>query len=870
MRSTNRHAVTFILSPGLNLLASAGFADQCTTVREPGPPPGVRQGHAMAYDSARGVTVLFGGDFYDEINQEYTAFGDTWEWDGMEWTLRSETGPQPQSGHAMASDSARGVTVLFGSSYDGPVSTPETWEWDGTTWTLRSTTGPSVRYAHAMAFDSLRGVTVLFGGEFFDPDTGWTYFDDTWEWNGGTWFLRSTSGPSPRSGHAMTYDSIRDVTVLFSGSNQSDTWEWDGTTWSLRATSGPTPGSGHVMAFDTARGVSILLTSEWFDDSGETWEWNGVAWSIVDASGPPFEPGMAMTFDQGRGVASVVGFAESSLGTVSISQTWEWNGFQWADRTVSCPDWSPIPPPGDGPEGRAEHAMAYDEGRAVTVMFGGITSDETNDTWEWDGTAWAPRGSTGPAPRAGHKMAYDSARSVTVLFGGRDYQNGVSSYFGDTWEWNGIEWTLVNTGGPSPRSDHAMVFDEQRARVLLFGGDAYDAATQSYNVFGDAWEWNGSSWSLRSTSGVPPRFGHAMAYDSRRNVTVLVGGLNACGEFGCVGLGDTWEWNGSTWTFRCDLFSFGREFHQLAFDARRGVSVLFSGLEYDIADEDTWEWDGATWTLQGLVKPSGRWNHAMVYDVARAAILLYGGTSHGGNSELWEYACNCAEPTAAPVAEAFGNCPGPPACYPTKNRYLSFVPPTIPCGADSVALRVTLGPMPGAGDCPKVPDFSAYNGAQMWVGPEVIQGAMPTGVHRLQPTPHFDTWGGVNGAVQVSDCNIVPCATYTVEAISDVDYPIGPYSAPLVLTTTPKWGDIVGPGGTPAGGTVDAIDVAEMVNRFRNISTAPPRSWCDLFSNNPTQGSKLNIDALDITVAVDAFRGRDYPFPGPTAPAPCP
>ncbi|MDD4868814.1 MAG: hypothetical protein PHQ28_17415, partial [Mycobacterium sp.] len=35
--------------------------------------PSARGGHAMAYDSARGVVVLYGGDF----------LGETWEWDGI-------------------------------------------------------------------------------------------------------------------------------------------------------------------------------------------------------------------------------------------------------------------------------------------------------------------------------------------------------------------------------------------------------------------------------------------------------------------------------------------------------------------------------------------------------------------------------------------------------------------------------------------------------------------------------------------------------------------------------------------------------------------------------------------------------------------
>ena len=82
---------------------------------------------------------------------------------GFTWTLKSNSGPSPRYYHALAYDSARGVTVLFGG-YDIGGDNGETWEWDGTSWTLRSSTGPSRRELHAMAYDSARGVTVLFGG----------------------------------------------------------------------------------------------------------------------------------------------------------------------------------------------------------------------------------------------------------------------------------------------------------------------------------------------------------------------------------------------------------------------------------------------------------------------------------------------------------------------------------------------------------------------------------------------------------------------------------------------------------------------------------------------------------------------------------
>jgi len=77
----------------------------------------------MAYDSARGVTVLFGGD--DEYRQD-----DTWEWDGTDWTVRATTNkPAIRYLHAMAYDSSRGVTVLFGGNGNFNVLLNDTWEY---------------------------------------------------------------------------------------------------------------------------------------------------------------------------------------------------------------------------------------------------------------------------------------------------------------------------------------------------------------------------------------------------------------------------------------------------------------------------------------------------------------------------------------------------------------------------------------------------------------------------------------------------------------------------------------------------------------------------------------------------------------------
>src|SRR5258708_37494930 len=81
----------------------------------------------MAYDTARGVTILFGGYLGESSYSD-----ETWEWDGNgggAWAHRTLSGPSAQVSQAMAYDAARGVPVLFGGSINAnPYLVGETWE----------------------------------------------------------------------------------------------------------------------------------------------------------------------------------------------------------------------------------------------------------------------------------------------------------------------------------------------------------------------------------------------------------------------------------------------------------------------------------------------------------------------------------------------------------------------------------------------------------------------------------------------------------------------------------------------------------------------------------------------------------------------
>lgn len=153
-----------------------------------------RVDHIMAYDAARDFVVTFGG--FAILEGRSIPYRDSWEWNGADWIARALNGPAPYYGNALVYDSARDVSLFFGGSLGGG-QTSETWDWDGTVWTRRLVSDPPPRHAHAhaMTYDSARGVTVLFGGL--------PLMAGTWEWNGTEWSLTGTDGPTPRAEHAF-------------------------------------------------------------------------------------------------------------------------------------------------------------------------------------------------------------------------------------------------------------------------------------------------------------------------------------------------------------------------------------------------------------------------------------------------------------------------------------------------------------------------------------------------------------------------------------------------------------------------------------------------------------------------------------------
>jgi hypothetical protein len=172
-----------------------------------------------------------------------------------------------------------------------------------------------------------------------------------------------------------------------------------------------------------------------------------------------------------------------------------------------------------------------------------------------------------------------------------------------------------------------------RQKVVLFGGTQYRAGNPIPPSLGDTWEWDGTSWLEKSPPSFPPaRQRHAMASVGER--VVLFGGdsfvewdwsQNPTPQI----LGDTWEWDGAGWTERNPATSPSpRSGHAMA--TLGGKVVLFGGWAASGELGDTWEWNGTTWSeVTPANSPPAQAGHAMATLGSR--LVLY------GRGETWEW-----------------------------------------------------------------------------------------------------------------------------------------------------------------------------------------------------------------------------------------
>jgi hypothetical protein len=237
---------------------------------------------------------------------------------------------------------------------------------------------------------------------------------------------------------------------------------------------------------------------------------------------------------------------------------------------------------------------------------------------------------------SGKSAAFDWSRGRLVVFGDD----------GDTWEFEGTQMLhravpAAPGSAPSPRTRSAIVYDFGHARMLLFGGYGNGAA------LGDTWAWDGRSWTQLAGTSPTARMDAAITYDLVRNRAVLFGG-----QVPFVGVAsDTWEHDGNSWIQRAPAtVPTPINSPVIGYDLTRLVTVMVTHAAVLGASVVVWEWDGTNWVSPptGVAAPTTTGNEGLAYDPSRGRVTLIGGVPDA--SQVWEWDGSSWQQTAT-IAE---------------------------------------------------------------------------------------------------------------------------------------------------------------------------------------------------------------------------
>jgi N-acetylneuraminic acid mutarotase len=612
--------------------------------------------------------------------------------------------PSPRTYPRLAYDTKNDVFLLFGgagkrdNATGGTHASNETWIFSGATWAQRfPATVPPARSVHTMVAGE-EGRIYMFGGrqESLDADVLPTLLNDLWMWENDNWTRideNSATRPSGRQFTGLTFDSDRDVLVLFGGQlfggednddlvANFETWEFNLASgqWSEVVADEPPVAKPNLVYDPAAKKVFMIGVTN--DPSVQplmySYDTAAKTWTKLTPPKLPTCTNEAHVFRQNNGrLVLFGGFCQT--GTSSSEEVFEYDGATWNKLTVGfaqrgigqATTWDPdkeravifggavisqpaiitsftnvyedllfraVPETQSQPPARSLMAFDLDPRRDRLVMFGGLTEftgEFVHDFWAFQNGRWFAGTNSITAPAGGCDnplSALDTDRNKLVIL----------CQGSDVWEFDGTTWKEFTALDPVPNARRfaAMVYDQKLKKTVLFGGFLNN------NYRNDTWTWDGTKWvelDIDNDDRPPHRGTMAMWYDPLAQKTILYGGIGR----GSINekvkrFADMWSFDGSKWVDMAITQTPGIRFRPLQTVQPNGKVVIFGGLRAEQIDEDSvrqffgddmWEWDGAAlkWTeiQQPAFRPAPRQNGGLGIDPATGKLVLFGGYANG-------------------------------------------------------------------------------------------------------------------------------------------------------------------------------------------------------------------------------------------------
>ena len=467
-----------------------------------------------------------------------------------------------------------------------------------------------------------------------------SYGSNVWRYNvsGTTW--TKIGGGGLNSGWNTTYQKVQSLTYfggnlyagVDNGSSLSQIWRWNGSSWTkiggtdISSWSGLFSPTGVSTMTNDGTNLYAGFSSSYSGANNETvWRWNGSAWTALSI---------------GTLNPTSFTYANSTLyaggGHGNSSQTYggavlQYSASTWSRAFSPAPSW-------DSGTYMSVTASTNHNGKQYVGL-------ETNNrgsaaVWENNNGVWTQI--AGPGMQSSAFLG--STVKSLMSYNGNLYAGILGATSGDAqvWRYNGSSWTQV--GGTSLNSSWSGITGVYALTVhngYLYAGVGGASGTGD----GEAWQYNGSSWTQVGGDGLNSGWNGNVT--SRVSSMVVYRGTLYAGLAGTfTSYGKIYSYNGSTWTEVAgdNVNSSWNSMNEVMSLAVYNGNLI-AGTGYTFAANNTdrvWSYNGTSWTQIGGSGNNSSWANSTYAGIQSLAVyngVLYAGTN-GYNSTtgaIWTY-----------------------------------------------------------------------------------------------------------------------------------------------------------------------------------------------------------------------------------------
>ncbi len=582
-------------------------------------------------------TVLVDSDLYVGLGND-TSDAEVWKWSSSAWTKVGGDGLNSswpigtyEDVYSIATDGTDIYAGLGDTADDA-----EVWKFDISegTWAKIGGDGISSSWDDT---DNLEAVTSLaYGNSTLYAGFGISADDsEIWSFDGDDW--TKIAGGGVNSGWDDT-DNIEQVsslivegTTLYAGTastaGDGDVWEYSGGSWTQIGGDGLNSGwAGSTFEYASAlfyQDSTLYAGLGSGANDGEVWSWNGSSWTKI--GGDSVNSGWTTNYDQVWALTGDGSNIYAGLGnTAGENEVWVWGGASWSQL------------------GDYQSGFTYNHLRVQALTYGsstlyaGLTSNARSaEILTYADESWTRIGGAYVNSSWGHGI--ESVESLTTM-DGKIYAGTGYGADGDAlvWEFDGSNWTIV--GGQGINSSWAENSFRTVESMIRFGEDLYVGLGSTTND-GEAWKWDGSSWTKVGGGGTNSSWGSN--YDAVTSMAVYDDELYV-GIGSSAHEGEVWSWDGATWTqVGGDSLNSG---WTTGYDEVTSLGIyngdLMAGLGNTAGEAEVWSWDGAAWSKIGGDGDNSSWSgtYESVLSLAQYNGDLYAGLGiSAGDAEIWKY-----------------------------------------------------------------------------------------------------------------------------------------------------------------------------------------------------------------------------------------